>query len=408
MLDLRTFRFLASPDGHAVLVRLASADLSDTNTLALVSALRHSLPPEIAGAALALARLRARAVAKFSRAGAMFFTPEALEQASAEIVGAWRARRFFEGGFSRLADLGCGVGGDTLALAGIPGVRVVALDRDPLRLAMARANLAVYGRAAHFVRADLTDPLPLAVRSVPAAFFDPARRDDDRRVFSVRHYTPPLDVIAGWPFRALAVKLSPGVDLDELRRYTGGGAGVEFVSLGGELKEAVLWCGEWGFAGRRASRLEPDGTGETLLPADVAPPPLSAPRAYLYEPDPAVIRAGLLGELAVRLGVDLFRLDETIAYLTGDSYAPSPWVRAWPVRDWMPFNLKRLRHRLAESGVGQVTVKKRGSPIAPEDLIAKLKLRGTGESAVVVLTQIAGQHSAIVCGPMVGQGPEVR
>jgi len=326
----------------------------------------------------------------------MFFPPDALEQASGEAVAVWRSRRF--AGYTRIADLGCGIGGDTLALAGIPGAAVIAGDHDPLRLAMARANLAAYGRSAPFVRADLADPLPL--RGVPAAFFDPARRDAGRRIFSVRDYLPPLDVIDEWPFRALGVKLSPGVDLDDLRGYTERGAGVEFVSRDGELKEALLWMGEPGFGGRWASRVEPDGSGETLTPRDLPPPPLSAPRAYLYEPDPAVIRAGLLSELAMQVVIDLFRLDETIAYLTGDAYVTSPWARAWPVWDWMPFNLKRLRSMLEAFDVGEITVKKRGSPITPEDLLRQLKWRRSGRPAVVVLTQIAGQHSAILCGPV--------
>ncbi len=271
----------------------------------------------------------------------------------------------------------------------------MALDRDSLRLHMARANLSAYARHAHTVQADLRDPLPL--RGIPAAFFDPARRDGARRVFSVRDYTPPLDVIAGWGFDALAVKLSPGVDLDELRAYTDSGAGVEFISLGGDLKEAVLWCGAFGFAGRHATRLELDGTGDTLRPADLPAPPVEPPHAYLLEPDPAVIRAGLFGELAARLDMPLYRLDESIAYLTADAPIKSPWVRVWRIRDWLPFNLKRLRATLHGAGIGRVTVKKRGSPITPDELIAKLKLRGGDRAAVVVLTQIAGQHSAILC-----------
>ncbi len=115
----------------------------------------------------------------------------------------------------------------------------------------------------------------------------------------MHQYVPPLDVIAGWRFDALAVKLAPGVALDELAPYTRAGAGVEFVSAGGELKEAVLWGGELGFAGRCASRAD---AGETLWPLGTPPPPLSAPRAYLVEPDPAIIRAGLLGELAAHPG----------------------------------------------------------------------------------------------------------
>lgn len=394
MLTAQTFCFLAGPQGSATLDWLATRDLGDAQTLPLLDALRRDLSPDLAAAALSLARLRIRAAAKFSRAEAMFFTPDALEQASGEIVSAWRARRFARGGYARLADLACSIGGDALALAALPDARVIGLDCDPLRLALARANLAAYGRRADWVRADLTDPLPLS--GVRAAFFDPARRADGRRLFSVRDYVPPLEVIAGWRFDALAVKLAPGVALDELAPYTRAGAGVEFVSAGGELKEAVLWSGELGFAGRCASRAD---VGETLWPQDAPPPPLSAPRACLIEPDPAIIRAGLLGELAAHLGVALYRLDESIAYLTGDAPPRSGWVRTWTVLAWMPFQLKRLRAALRERGIGRVTVKKRGSPLSPEEAIRLLKLDGGDEEAVVVLTQIAGRHSALICAP---------
>jgi len=377
--------------------------LSDGAALALLTRLRRDLPPNVAGAALSIARLRVRAASKFSRADSMFFTPDGLEQASGEIVSGWRARRF--AGYARAADLGCGIGGDTLALAALPGLEIVALDRDSLRLHMARANLDAYARYAHIVQADLRDSLPL--RGIPAAFFDPARREGERRVFSVRDYTPPLDVIVGWGFDALAVKLSPGVNLDELRLYTDSGAGVEFISLGGDLKEAVLWGGAFGFAGRQAARLGLDGTADSLRLSGLPAPPVEPPHAYLLEPDPAVIRAGLFGELAARLDVHLYRLDESIAYLTADAWIESPWVRVWRIRDWLPFNLKRLRAMLQAAGIGRVTVKKRGSPIPPEELIARLKLRGGDRSAVVVLTLIAGQHSAILCDELMTTPPMV-
>lgn len=405
-LTLATLTALMQPAGRAALGYLAHADLGDAHILHLLTDLRRDLPPDVAGAALALARLRQRAVTKFTRAAHMLFTPDALEQASSEPVSAWRAARFADAGYARLADLGCGIGGDTLVLAAIPGADVVGLDRDPLRLRMARVNVAAYGRAARFVQADLRDPLPL--HGVPAAFFDPARRSGGRRIFSVQDIIPPLDTITRWPFAAWAVKLAPGVALDELRAYTGRGAGVAFVSLGGELKEAMLWGGELGFAGRWAVRVDSDRAPDTLTPGGLPAPPLSVPCAYLYEPDPAVIRAGLFGELAARLGVALYRLDGQIAYLTSDALVASGWARAWPVWAWMPFNLKRLRAALRERGVGRVTVKKRGSPIAPETLIHKLRLGGEGDSAVVVLTQIAGQHSAIICGEMVSGAYRIR
>jgi hypothetical protein len=413
-----TLDFLFSETGRLTLDWLAAQDLSGTNTLPLLDTLRRDHTPDNAGAALTLARLRQRAAAKFSRADRMFFTPDALEQASSETVSRVRAARFHQFGYVHLVDLGCGIGGDAVTLGGCPGGSVIAVDRDRLRLRLARANLAVYERyGSHVVQADITDPLPWPpgragrdYGGYRAAFFDPARRVESggvkRRVFSVRDYVPPLDVIRQWDFEALAVKLSPGVDLDELAPYVREGANVEFVSLGGDLKEAVLWCGtlvNTSPGDRIATRIEPDGAIHRINRDEKAMPlRLSEPRAYLYEPDPALIRAGLFAELGAQLNAPVYLLDEQIAYLTADSYVTSPWLRAWPILAWMPFNLKKLRAALRERGIGRVTVKKRGSPLTPEGLIRQLKLRGDGESAVVVLTQIADQHSAIICGELIG------
>ncbi|MBN1563021.1 MAG: class I SAM-dependent methyltransferase [Anaerolineae bacterium] len=409
-----TLNFLFSDTGRAALDWLAAQDLSDTNTLPLLNTLRREYAPDDAGAALTMARLRQRAAAKFSRADQMFFTPDALEQASSEVISYTRISHFFQSSYLHIVDLGCGIGGDAIMLGSYPGAGVIAVDRDALRLRMARANLAVYDRRwSHVVQADITDPLPLqrirqrAGKEYKAAFFDPARRVESggkkRRVFSVRDYVPPLDVIRQWDFEAMAVKLSPGVKLDELAPYIQDRARIEFVSLGGELKEAVLWYGLLGFGENSATRVEADGRVYALYrnPGAISVR-LSAPRAYLYEPDPALIRAGLFAELKLELRQQIFLLDPQIAYLTADSYVPSPWLRAWPVLAWLPFNLKRLRAALRERNIGRVTVKKRGSPILPEDLIRKLKLNGEGDAAVIVLTQIADQHSAIICGEMLG------
>ncbi len=390
--SLMDLSFFTSSAGRALLHDLAAADLRDSNTLALITALRRTVPPELARDALTLARLRRRAAEKFTRADVMFFTPDALEQSSGALISRWCAARF--AGYDRIADLGCGVGGDSLALAAV--APLIGVDRDALRLQMARLNLAAYDLCADLLQADLFDPLPF--RGVPAAFFDPARRVGERRVFSVRDYIPPLDIITRWRFDALAVKLSPGVDLAELQPYSG--AGVEFISVDGALKEAVLWLGGLAFPGFAASRLDHTGAGESLFARNLPPPPLSDPLAYLLEPDPAVIRAGLFGELADQVQMPLFRLDETIAYLTSASPCNSPWARVWPIREWMPFQLKRLRAALRARGIGRVTVKKRGSPITPEELIKQLRLDGTGEAAVVVLTRVAGQPAVLICGEM--------
>jgi SAM-dependent methyltransferase len=357
----------------------------------------RSYPEPLARAALETAINRRAALAKFPQGELLYFTRESLEQASAYAVAAYRARRYRD--FSQVADLGCSAGGDTLALAAV--APTVGIDRDADRLALASANLQATGLAgqALLVRGDLNDPLPLAPGPDLALFFDPARRANGRRVFSVYAYHPPLAVVKDWlpAYPALGVKISPGVKLAEL---TGYGAELEFISLNGQLKEAVLWFGPFRTAQTRATllpgphTLAVDGPAGASFEPSVSALPLREPQAYLYEPDPAVLRAGLVEALGHQLGAA--QLDPDIAYLTAEQAVSTPFARVWAVEAWFPFQLKRLRAYLRARGVGRVTVKKRGSPLTPEALIHKLRLKGD-EGRVVVLTHLRGRPIVLVC-----------
>ncbi|MGD0173294.1 MAG: class I SAM-dependent methyltransferase [Anaerolineales bacterium] len=350
---------------------------------------RAGAEKELARGALETVLLRARAEKKFSRAREMFFTREGLEQASAEPLSRHRAARFR--GLERIADLGCGIGGDTLALA--ERAPVWAVDRDELRLRMAQENLRAYApiRPVRFLLADLLRPaLSTAARKGMAFFCDPSRRKDSRRVFSVRRYGPPLAEIVrlyGEGDAALCVKISPGVRWEEIEEEP---CEVEFVSFEGELREAVLWYGPLRTAIRRATILPADATMTETEPSSDA---ISPPRAVLYEPDPSLLRAGLVRQLAARLGAA--RIDPEIAYLTADEFHPTPWARAYRIEEAMPFGLKRLRQWLRARGVGRVTVKKRGSPLEPDDLERQLKLRG-GKSRILFLTKVGGKPHVLI------------
>jgi hypothetical protein len=398
--DIPAFRLLLTCPGQEALQAAASLAPSEANFLGHFQALSRRFPPELARAALETAILRQAAAAKFPLAERMYFTREALEQASASTVSTYRAKRYHP--FERLIDLGCSIGGDTLSLAVV--APTLGVDRDPLRLAMARANAHATGIAAsaEFLQADLGVSLPLFLASHSlsfALFFDPARRVGGRRIFTVREYQPPLSIIDQWLPRcpALGIKLSPGVDLAELAGYD---AEIEFISLNGELKEAVLWFGPLKSTGRRA----------TILPGPYAltSPPhqtgvqsnhrlIREPQAYLYEPDPAVLRAGLVTTLAQQL--DAAQLDPNIAYLTAAQSLPTPFARCWIIEGWFPFQIKRLRAYLRERGIGQVVVKKRGSPIEPEALIHDLRLTGDLE-CTIFLTHLRGRPIVIIGQPL--------
>jgi SAM-dependent methyltransferase len=391
-MDLSTFRQLLSPAGQAILCHAEELQPSEADFLSHFTRLSRQHPAELVRLALEVAILRREAAGKFPFADRLYLNREALQQASAYPVSTYRSQRLRS--FTRLVDLGCSIGGDTLVMASI--APTLGIDLDVSRLAMARANLAALGlhQQGTFLQGDLRQPLPLAPGAGLALFFDPARRAQGRRIHSVRAYQPPLAVLQTWlpHFPALAVKISPGVRLEELHAYD---AELEFISLHGELKEAVLWFGPLKAVSRRATLLPGP---HSLAAASGALPelPMSEPQSYIYEPDPAVLRAGLVASLGDSLCAA--QLDEDIAYLTGAQPLDTPFARRWAVEDWFPFQLKRLREALRQRRVGQVVVKKRGSPLQPEALIRDLRLAGD-QQRVLFLTHLRGRPIVILAYP---------
>jgi len=407
-MDAVSFQMLLTVRGQEALQAAMLRRPREQNFLSDFTALSKLYSRDIARPALEIAILREQAAHKFSQPDGMYFTREALEQASPQEVSLYRSQRFAP--FEQAFDLGCSVGCDSLALNQF--AQVIGVDIDPLRLMMAMANTrqlrpmrdnkeAIPSNLSFlvsFAQADLTQSLPFAgsKSSSQALFFDPARRSGHRRIFTVNDYSPPLSIIQSWlpAFPAIGVKISPGVNLAELEGYD---CEIEFISLRGELKEASLWFGPFKTVERRATLLPGPHTLTSQVNGDARwPEQISQPLDYLYEPDPAVLRAGLVRDLAEIL--DAFQLDPDIAYLTSKHKTPTPFARMWAVEDWFPFQLKRLRAYLRERNVGQVIVKKRGSPLTPEALIRDLRLSGD-EERTIFLTHWQGKPIVVVGAP---------
>jgi hypothetical protein len=113
----------------------------------------------------------------------------------------------------------------------------------------------------------------------------------------------------------------------------------------------------------------------------------------VHEPDGAVIRARLIGDVARSL--DAGMLDEHIAYLTSDSPLTSPFVSTFRVREVLPADVKALAKALREREIGRLEIKKRGVDADPAVLRTRLKLRGSN-SATLILTRIGARRIAIL------------
>lgn len=389
---------LLSPSGWALLSALPPYD--EAQAMALSERLRREgFDADLVAAALTQSRLRARAHAKLGEfADGMLFTQAGLEQATRLVVAAQHARRYVTAGVQRVADLTCGLGADAMAFAGV-GLPVLAVDADETTAALATVNLR------HFPEAEVRHgdglAVDLAAEGVDGVYADPARRTGGgTRVFDPAAYAPPLDAVLAVRERvpALGLKLGPGVPHSALPDD----AEAQWVSVDGDVVELGLWFGPLAPDGPgRSALLLGSGGGSALLRAGEATaqahPPVGAVGAYLYEPDGAVIRAGLVAEVAA--GVQGRLLDRTIAYVTSDALHATPFASAYRVLDDLPFGLKRLRAYLRERDVGALTIKKRGTAVVPEQLRRQLDLRGS-TAATIVLTRVAGQQQVLLVEPV--------
>ncbi len=403
---------LSSPGWELLEAMEAMPDRAAMDPLRLGESLRaQGIAPDVAAGVLAQLELRDRAVAKFGPfARAMVFTRDGLEQATRMVVAALHAQRFVEGGATVVADLGCGIGGDALAMAGL-GLRVAAFDQDPDAVAAAAANLRAFPDTA-VEQGDVRDLIPadLSAKGVDALFADPARRTGRdrgaRRVLAPDQWSPPLSWVLEWRSSVgrIGVKMAPGVPHAALPAD----CHVQWTAVDGDLVEAALWTPALAPEGPgRSARVIRNGRSQVLNEGDASWPGLGSSAAnapvrqapdgpigtMVAEPDPAVIRAGLVARLAEDLDAHL--LSPSIAWLTGDDLAPSPFAARFHVLDVVPLRVAAIDRALKPLDVGSVEVKKRGADVDPQAIRSGLHLTGTAE-ATVIATRVAGRHRAVI------------
>ncbi|MCQ9166085.1 class I SAM-dependent methyltransferase [Arthrobacter sp. STN4] len=393
---------LLTADGWELLSSLGP--YSDADALTLNESLRkagHS--PGLVAAALTQSRLRAKAEPKFGEfARQMLFTQTGLEQATRLGIAALHAQRFTTAGITTVADLGCGIGADSLAMASLD-LAVTAVEMDELTAACATVNLMPFPHAT-VVCAKAED---FGLDGIDGVWLDPARRTTSTsgttRLFDPEAFSPPLSFVERLADsgKAVGVKMGPGIPHDAVPAT----AEAQWVSVNGDVVEAGLYFNALARPGVRRAALVigPHGSAELTSgtafdPAaqDVETGPVAG---YLYEPDGAVIRAGLVADLAGTIGAHL--LDPHIAYLCASEPVETPFARAYKVLEVRPFNVKALKSWVKANRIGVLDIKKRGVSVTPEELRRHL-LTGSGKGpnkATLVLTRIGEERVAVVVEP---------
>lgn len=388
-------------DGAPALAQLL--DSAKADPLAVAQRLRKAFPAEKARLLQEQAELRAKARTKFGEAaGEMLFTRRLLEQASGREPAAWKAARYRDAGWTAVADLCCGSGGDAIELARA-GLSVELVDLDPVALELARHNLSVCGFAA---AAHPPVELPALPEAVAAGAFhlDPDRRTGGRDQGEDRWdhggLSPDLHGIRvlAQRFEAGAVKLSPGAPEGTLDL-----AGeTEFVGVRDELREQVVWTGTLARIGNLTVSEHRDGTWETFSAPkadaedafgdDIA----ETPSEWVFEPVKAMVRSHLFALFGQSRG--LRRMDTDIAWMTGPEPVASPFLKAYRVLGHAPLKAGVEEALLRECGRSCGAVKKRGVAVVPEKALKGLKGL-PGPAAVLSYTRVRDRKWVIVTEP---------
>ena len=381
--SLTDFQWLLSPEA-APWLELAANELEPS--VGAIARLRKELSAERVHLVLQQAALRHRARDKFAAAERMFFSPLGLEQATDEVIARHKAQRFAErlgSGRGPVADLCCGIGGDLMALAGA-GRRsaLIAIQLQCCwrkRIWLLVDCRTVRCKPPNWQRSPSPNSPPGT--SIPTA--GPRGIERHESCCTIRHQ-PRSNVFSPNVLTA-AVKLAPAAMLPdgwELR------AELEWISSRRECRQLVAWFGDLAAdrAGtRRATVLSRTNEPRSFVGQSDIPVPVAANiGCYVFEPDAAVLAAGLCGALAAECGLEA--VTAQAAYLTGEAAATvlqDAALSCFEVLEVMPLRIKALRQWLRDRGFGRVEVKKRGVDVDPQRLAAEL--HGSGEDRATLL-----------------------
>lgn len=355
---------------------LASLCLDPRDDLAVSSDPRlKPLPGPARIALLEQRKLRLKARRKNPLAMDMLFTPLGQEQLTHAELARHKAGRL-PGGVATLADLCCGMGGDSMAVS--DRIRVVGVDLSRAALLAYRHNVSLRRKAA----AVLADAARSPVRA-DAAYLDPARRmagqgdhwDEDG-------LSPGWSVMEALLSRYgdMALKLGPGsAPPPFLEEHEW-----EYLGLRDECLELTVWSGALGRPGLVKATELPQGASVEAWRSDLPDTfgRVEPPGSWLFEPVKCVVRAHLFGVLAARHG--LWQIDPRIAYLSGNGPVESPLLKPYRILRELPFDRKAIREFLRTEEVGRLEIKKRGVAVVPEEFRAGLRLAGPNEGTLIL------------------------
>jgi hypothetical protein len=370
----------------------------DNDPLRRQTQLRNAFDDALVRAALVVHEGRQKAAGLLPSADQLWLNRVGLEQSTAWPVAQYKAQRFPEQ--TAVHDLCSGIGVDAAALAARGPL--VAVDRDSAMCLRCEWNASVWGVSDNLQNqcSDVT----LHDWTGHLIHCDPDRRSGrDRAVKRLEQYQPDLHWMQSVTQAAAggALKLGPAANF--LQKFPG--CDIELISLHGECREATVWFGSLSRGEQFRATALPSGETICGAPLMFCAPLAEMPLRYVYDPDPAVVRAGLLDALCERHG--LSRLDAEEEYLTSDTLVPTALAVPFRVLDVLPNNVKQLRSKLRQQPACQYEIKCRRIPVDAAQLQRSLP-RGDGAPRTILMVRCTGKAQLIIGERLSASGSDVE
>jgi hypothetical protein len=391
-MTLTELQNLLSPDIQALLARHHSEDPA---AFAMQFHGRKELPIRAMAAQLACRQKAVKKLPTLSQHN-LLYTPLALEQSSGERTAAYKAS-FMSG--KRAIDLSGGLGVDAMFLART-FQEVVYCERDPLLCAVVEHNLEVSGIANVQVKNGESISL---IAEYPDDFFDwiyvdPSRREEGRRSIALEAASP--DVVASHDLllrraKRLCIKASPALEISGLKKMLPTLQTIVVVSVNRECKEILLLLERAypadGLVQVKAVCLSADSEEITEVAGGEESPRVvtGTVKEFLYEPDPAIIKARLSAVLARDSRLEF--VNKSVDYLTADRKIDAFPGRTFRVVECVPYKPKSFRAFLERHAIAGASIQRRDFPLSAEELRKKYRLLES-ERAFLFFTKDAAGH----------------
>lgn len=250
---------------------------------------------------------------------------EGLQLSTPEIVASYIAGRLKT---DVIADLGCGIGGQIIFFAK-KCRKVYAVERNSEKIEYARKNCRLYDvRNVEFIQGDALSPkIKDEISDSNIIFSDPARPFTEKER-TLENLEPPImdivklysDITQDMAFHAPPQMPQEKIVLDCEREY---------LSLNGQLNRLTLYTGSLKSCERSAVTLP---GGHKLCSSNAPEIIKSHACEYVYEPEPSIMKAGLLNETARTISemdkeIFLYESNNKRALLTSYAQVASPFFK---------------------------------------------------------------------------------